>query len=416
MGGGDHRPAKVLIVGGSYAGLAATVTLLDLCRGKTSTGSIPDTPPTNSSPRIPINITLVDERDGFYHTIGSPLALASEPYAKKAWMNFSTIPALQVPNLKIIQGSISSISPSTKIAKIQSLSGDREERYDFLIAASGLRRVFPVVPQSLTEREYLEEARGQIEGIEEGSEGIVVIGGGAVGIEMAAEIKLVHPSKSVKLIHSHEKLLSSEPLPDEVKDTALSLLREEGVEVLLSQRVISATETKSKDGRKIYQVILNDGTQFPASHIIWAISKAVPTTTYLPQSTLNEEGLVKINSTLNFTGNISNPTSHFAAGDLVSWSGIKRCGAAMAMGHNAAFNIHQQLLEERTGEKAVFVEFPEVPPMIGLAVGRKAVSYSPGAGTETGEAVMKAFFGEDLGLMICYNHLRLGVEPELGGK
>jgi hypothetical protein len=70
----------------------------------------------------------------------------------------------------------------------------------------------------------------------------------------------------------------------------------------------------------------------------------------------------------------------------------------MAMGHNAAFNIHQQLLEARTGKKAEFIELPELPPMIALAVGKKAISYSPNAGTEEGAEVMRNFFGDDLGL------------------
>ena len=71
----------------------------------------------------------------------------------------------------------------------------------------------------------------------------------------------------------------------------------------------------------------------------------------------------------------------------------------MAMGHNAAFNIHQQLLVAHgKRDKAEFIEFPEVPPMIALAVGKNAVSYSPDNGTASGEEVMKMFFGEDLGL------------------
>jgi len=93
-------------------------------------------------------------------------------------MKFSSLPALQVSSLKFIQGSVKSIDPESKTAKIDGKEGESDEKYDFLIAASGLRRVFPVVPQSLTEGEYLEEARAQIEGIEQGSEGVVVIGGG----------------------------------------------------------------------------------------------------------------------------------------------------------------------------------------------------------------------------------------------
>jgi hypothetical protein len=64
MGGGEHRPAKVLVIGGSYAGLAATITLLDLCRGKTSTGSVlPEE--VDSKFQTPVQIKLIDERDGF---------------------------------------------------------------------------------------------------------------------------------------------------------------------------------------------------------------------------------------------------------------------------------------------------------------------------------------------------------------
>ena len=55
---------------------------------------------------------------------------------------------------------------------------------------------------------------------------------------MAAELKVVEPSQKVTLIHLRDKLLSSEPLPDEFKDRTLSVLREAGVEVMLNDRVI----------------------------------------------------------------------------------------------------------------------------------------------------------------------------------
>lgn len=55
-------PFRVLVVGGSYAGLAATLNLLDLCSGKAPRF----TPNIEHSPQpIPIKVTIVDERDGF---------------------------------------------------------------------------------------------------------------------------------------------------------------------------------------------------------------------------------------------------------------------------------------------------------------------------------------------------------------
>lgn len=49
--------------------------------------------------------------------------------------------------------------------------------YDRLIVASGLRRVWPVVPQSLRKRDYEEEVGGHINKVK-GNEEVVVIGGG----------------------------------------------------------------------------------------------------------------------------------------------------------------------------------------------------------------------------------------------
>jgi hypothetical protein len=64
MGGGEHRPKRVLVIGGSYAGLAACITLLDLCRGRTSTGIVPPDG-LDAKLKIRIEIKLIDERDAF---------------------------------------------------------------------------------------------------------------------------------------------------------------------------------------------------------------------------------------------------------------------------------------------------------------------------------------------------------------
>lgn len=43
--------------------------------------------------------------------------------------------------------------------------------------------------------------------------------------------------------------------------------------------------------------------------------------------------------------------------------------------------------------------------MMALAVGKKAVSYSPQAGTKSGEDVLKACFGDDLGFTSTHRPL-----------
>ena len=111
---------------------------------------------------------------------------------------------------------------------------------------------------------------------------------------MAAELKLVHPNLTVTLVHSRDKLLSSEPLPDEVKDRSLELLREANVDVLMSHRLDRTEETTDDAGTKCLRVHFTNGHTMLADHVSVAVSKPIPSTSFLPASVLDEEGYVKI--------------------------------------------------------------------------------------------------------------------------
>jgi NADH dehydrogenase FAD-containing subunit len=114
---------------------------------------------------------------------------------------------------------------------------------------------------------------------------------------MAAEIKLVHPDQTVTLIHSRDKLLSSEPLPDFFKEKSLAELKETGVEVVLSKRVNEINPVEGSHGRTECSLTLSDGTTMQAGHVISAISKSISSASFLPKDALNTEGLVKITPT-----------------------------------------------------------------------------------------------------------------------
>ncbi|OJD31296.1 apoptosis inducing factor [Diplodia corticola] len=432
--GTARKPFKVLVVGGSYAGLSASLNLLDLCHGKPPR-FLPDTPaPTE---KIPVEITVVDERDGFLHLISTPLAHASDEYAPKAWTKFDDVPALKAPGVRHLHGRVVSVDCAKKTAVVAKATASSpheapvEEAYDFLIVGSGLRRAWPVVPQSLDKASYLAEVGAHIQRIKDAKEGIVVIGGGAVGVEMAAELKLVHPTQKVTLIHSRDKLLSSEPLPDDFRDRALAVLREAGVETVLGRRVLDTAPVDG--GASHFKLTLSDGSSLIAGQVVNAISKSVPTSSFLPKAILDDEGYVKIQASLRFPDTVPNASHHYAAGDIVRWSGIKRCGAAMHMGQYVAQNVHAQMLMDSTATSGVgathaadeppkigangsssssspWKELGEIPPMIGLAVATKAVVYDPQEGTSDGEHLLESYFGRDLGRQICWNYMGLGRE------
>ncbi|KAG9762922.1 FAD/NAD(P)-binding domain-containing protein, partial [Aureobasidium melanogenum] len=401
---------RVLVIGGSYAGLAATVNLIDLCDGKQARFASASTEEESPKVKLPLDITIVDERDGYYHLIGNPLAFASDDASSKSWTKFQDIPALKLPNIHFLQGSVATINCETKTASIVDTVTKqiRQEKYDYLLVASGLRRTSPVVPQALNRDQFIAEAKTHTKAIRDAKEGVVVIGGGAVGIEMASEIKVVEPWQQVTLVHSRDNLLSAEPLPDDFKERSLEVLQEAGVKVVLGQRVIDSTAVQAEDGSKAWRLTLSGGQQIAAGHVITAISRSTPTSTYLPSTALDKDGYVKIDASLHFNGNVPNADSHFAAGDIASWSGIKRCGGAMHMGHYCAINIHQDMLKHGCGQPPTYKELSEFPNIMGLAVGKKAVIYDSTTGTASGEDLMSSYFGNDLANSICWNYMKLG--------
>ena len=313
---------RVFIAGGSYAGLSTALNLLDLGEGLSPRMGREPYEHHPDVPRLDLQITIADERDGFcvflppmphsfvlilltytnppltVHLIGAPLALADADYCKKAWVKFGDVTALhELPGkVKVLQGSVTSVDPASRTATVvdhaTGLAATHE--YDYFVAATGLRRVWPVVPQALGRKQYLIEAGEHIHTVANARDGVVVVGGGAVGIEMAAELKMVKPHVKVTLVHSREQLLSSEGLPDETRDRALELLKEAGVECLMGHRLASSDKVETADGAPRYEVKFTNGKTIVASQVIMAISKSTPTTAYLPKSTLNEEGYVKI--------------------------------------------------------------------------------------------------------------------------
>jgi NADH dehydrogenase FAD-containing subunit len=318
----DSAPlVRVLIAGGSYTGLSTAMNLNDLANGRSPRMAQVPYEHHPEVPRLNVQFTIVDERDGWrtylsncyfhfrypkssltlgppfsVHLIGCPLALADTEYSKKAWIKYADVPALQAPNIRIVQGSVSSVDCEAKTATVidSTTKVATTHAYDFFVSATGLRRVWPVVPQSLTRKQYLLEAEEHIHAVHNARDGVVVVGGGAVGIEMAAELKFVKPDVKVTLVHSRDKLLSSEGLPDECKDVALELLKEGGVEVLMNHRLASTKKVETMDGSSKYEVEFTNGSKIVASKVILAMSKSVPTTSYLPAEALDEEGRVKI--------------------------------------------------------------------------------------------------------------------------
>jgi len=98
------------------------------------------------------------------HLIGSPLVLASEEFAAKAWKKYEDLPALQAPETNFTHGRVTNVDCEKRVAVIINiLTGESSEQlYDYLVVNTGVRRHWPTVPSSFEEERILGGRNGTL--------------------------------------------------------------------------------------------------------------------------------------------------------------------------------------------------------------------------------------------------------------
>ena len=182
---------------------------------------------------------------------------------------------------------------------------------------------------------------------------IVIIGGGATGVELAAELREasgvyasygfrhLHPSRDVRLtlLEGAPRILA--PLPERVSAAALKLLQERGIAVVTDCRV-AAIEAGA--------VIDADGTRYHADLCVWAAGIKAPDLLAKLGLPLARAGQLEVDSFLRVTGE----SAIYAFGDCAAC--IDRDGHPVPPRAQAA---HQQadflvdlLLRQAQGKEA----------------------------------------------------------------
>lgn len=94
---------------------------------------------------------------------------------------------------------------------------------------------------------------------------IVVIGGGAVGVQTATDIKELYPDKSVTLVHSRKTLMNKfhPKLHDIIEERCGDL----GISMRLGSRVKLPLGGYPTDGSR-FNVELEDGSSIPADFAV----------------------------------------------------------------------------------------------------------------------------------------------------
>lgn len=305
---GSGRKKTIVIVGGNFAGLSALRALQEYRRN--------------------FRIVLVEQNSYFEYTPGI-LRLFCDP---------SLISELvrPLPNGmadEVIQGKVFRTDKQS-IQYVDSVTkSSKKLDFDYLVVATGSTFNHPIsasVEESTVETRTIgwRKASQQIHS----ASSILILGGGAVGTELAAELVDFYPGKKIALVDASPRLVPI--FPKSVSAYAEKWLRSKGVRLILGH-LLESWDTKGctfKNGTKSNAdlVFVCFGDKPNSAALIDSIDP-------LPQITLDRRKCVKVEETLLVKGR----QNIFCCGDVAAppAEGMKQAFHAEVQGHLAAENV-----------------------------------------------------------------------------
>lgn len=165
---------RVLIVGGGYAGTALARALDDAA-----------------------NVRLIEQRDCFVHNVAAIRAVVDRSLVEKIVIPYDKL----LRRGSVLRGTVTDIGER----RITLADGAVIEG-DIVVVATGSRYAQPFKPQTNDVADFAEANRSAHAAVESAGR-IAIIGGGAVGVELAGEIATAYPGKSVTLVTATKTLL-----------------------------------------------------------------------------------------------------------------------------------------------------------------------------------------------------------------
>ncbi|HWU20719.1 MAG TPA: FAD-dependent oxidoreductase [Nocardioides sp.] len=187
--------------------------------------------------------------------------------------------------------------------------GSREERYDVLVIATGVRNGFWRTPELRTDHDVTAGLAAAHDRLASAGT-ILVVGGGAASVSSALQLALRWPDKRVVLAFPGERGLPQHH--PRAWTHAARRLAAAGVEVLPGHRAVVPDDIDTiAHGPVAWQT---GQAPTPAEAVLWAIGRTRPNTDWLPPALLDETDYVRVTATLQLPGH----PGLFAVGDVAA--------------------------------------------------------------------------------------------------
>mmetsp|Transcript_3172 Transcript_3172/g.3555 ORF Transcript_3172/g.3555 Transcript_3172/m.3555 type:complete len:435 (+) Transcript_3172:47-1351(+) len=363
---------NILVVGGAYAGLSAVRSLAYHFNRRIKDPLI-KLKLINSR----VSITMVEPKSGLLNILGIPRAIVDVDFAKTQYISFEDFYDLKfdkvVSNqpevlknlatgqstgnneggfeINFVHGRVTHLDEHR--AEYQLVESDETAtiNFDYVILASGRDRSWPTTPNAYTTKSYLEEMTKSKSEIDS-HDIISIIGAGAVGIEIAGDIKHYCPNKTVNLMHPHETF-PPEPLSTEFQSLTYKSLVNSGVNVHLNTRILKELENGDLE-TTTGEIIKSDFNYWCHAHQ----NNISILSDNLRKEFVTSRNNILVNEYLQLLNKDKKLDAFFCIGDIVELPIIKSAGWAMYMGRLVANNLVSMILDN------ILIEpFPDLTQM-----------------------------------------------------
>ena len=254
------------------------------------------------------DVTLVDPKDYFEVPMAAPRLIVA-PGSLEAQIRYNEF----LPKATLVKGWLTQVTEGA--ITVDQAGQSIVLPYDYLVLATGSNYKGDLMKPrggSLDERIAHFQALNQRV---KSANRIVIVGGGAVGVELAGEITETFPDKKVTLVDAGNHIL---PLAaPKLREWATAHLSDHGVDIQLDSRIVNPTTAPAGDFAAMAGVITTQaGKNIPYDIAFWCVGTRHDTA-YMTEhlsACLDDRGQIKVGADLIVTGH-----SHiFALGDATN--------------------------------------------------------------------------------------------------
>lgn len=329
---------RIVIIGGGAAGIN---TVQALARHLTAADNT--------------EVVVLEKNANYYHVVGAPRAYVDANYTTKMFIPYdNAIQKSSTKFVRIVRGVALRISAETNAVSYHAISANDKEsedtekiHFDYLVLAMGSTYSVPIKQDS---RDYarssteakLQEVRSHIEN----ADSIVVVGGGSVGCEVAAEIKSKYPTKSVTILEAHNKLISGNNHSDKFYTRLNKSLDKLGVKVVLGERLTERLNGNNLEKRTLRT---DKGTEIESDIqlLCGGLSPVATLIQDMDSSLVTDREAIKVNGQLQLEGD---KYGHmFALGDVCNHPSPKMAFIAAEQGRFLAGELAAVIRKTQLG-------------------------------------------------------------------